>query len=165
VPLPSDQLPEITRAPAGVPQGFTFLYDLGTRIQPTSAARAALPFESIILSRSRCMGTCPAYRVALSVDGLATYEGLAHVERIGKFVGSVPFYDFAQLALLADRAGFMGLDERYAGGWTDDATTSLTIRARTGRQKTVDDYGTFGPPELWALQRAIDGVVASINWR
>lgn len=165
VPPPGQRLPEIARAPSGVPQGFSFLYDLGTRMQPTSAARAALPFESIILSRSACMGTCPVYRVALNVDGTAAYEGLAHVERIGKFAGSVQFYDFAQLVLLAERAGFMTLQERYAGTWIDDATTSLTIRTRKGQEKRVDDYGAFGPPELWALQRAIDGVVESIKWR
>ena len=165
VPLPSDRLPEVSRAPSGVPNGFSFLYDLGIRMQPNLTAQAALPFTSITLSRSACFGACPVYRVTLNVDGTAAYEGLAHVPRIGKFVGRVPFYDFAQLVLLAERAGFMSLQERYAGAWTDDATTTLTIRARTGQEKMVDDYGAFGPPELWALQRAIDGVAESIKWR
>jgi len=104
------------------------------------------------------------YRVTLNVDGTAEYQGTKHVSRIGTFVGRVQFYDFAQLALLAERAGFMNLRERYAADWTDDATTSLTIRGRTGKDKTIEDYGSFGPPELWALQRAIDGVVESIRW-
>jgi hypothetical protein len=165
VPPPSDRLPEVTRAPSGVPKGFSFLYDFGIRMQPNLAAQATLPFQSIMLGRSGCFGTCPVYRVTLNVDGTAVYEGVAHVDRIGTFVGRVPFYDFAQLALLAERAGFMTLQERYAGSWTDAETTRITIRARSGKEKTVDDYGAFGPPELWALQRAIDGVVESMRWR
>jgi hypothetical protein len=165
VPSPGDQLPEVTGAPSGVPKGFSFLYDLGVRTQPNSAARAALPFGSITLKRSGCFGTCPVYRVTLNVDGTAVYEGVAHVGRMGKFVGRVEFYEFAQLALLAERAGFMGLQRRYSGSSTDDETTSITIRARAGQEKTVDDYGHFGPPELWTLQRAIDGVIESISWR
>jgi hypothetical protein len=134
-------------------------------MQPNPAAQAALPFASITLSRSACFGTCPVYRVTLNVDGTAGYEGVKYVDRIGTFVGRVPFYDFAQLALLTERARFMTLQERYAGSWTDAETTTVTIRARSGREKTVDDYGGFGPPELWALQRAIDGVVESIKWK
>jgi Domain of unknown function (DUF6438) len=159
------RLPEVAGAPPGVPSGLSFLYDLGVRLKPNSAAQAAIPFVSITLNRTGCFGTCPVYRVTLNVDGAAEYKGTKHVPRIGTFVGRVRFYDFAQLALLAERAGFMSLRERYAGDWTDDETTSLTIRARTGQEKTVEDYGSFGPPELWALQRAIDGVVESITWK
>ena len=162
---PGDRLPEVTGAPSGVPKGFSFLYDFGIRMQPNPAAQAALPFQSITLRRSACFGTCPVYRVTLNADGTAVYEGVAHVSRMGKFIGHVPFYDFAQLALLAERAGFMTLQERYAGSWTDAETTTITIRARSGKEKTVDDYGAFGPPELWALQRAIDGVVENMRWR
>ena len=103
--------------------------------------------------------------MTLNVDGTAAFDGIAHVGRIGKFVGRVPFYDFAQLAILAERAGFMTLQERYASSWTDDETTRITIRVRSGKEKTVEDYGDFGPPELWALQRAIDGVAQSIKWQ
>jgi len=162
---PNDRLPEVTRAPSGVPKGFSFLYDFGVRQRPNLAAQATLPVASIMLRRGGCFGTCPVYRVTLNVDGTAAYEGVAYVGRIGKFVGRVPFYDFAQLALLAERAGFMTLQERYAGSWTDDETRRITIRARSGKEKTVEDYGDFGPPELWALERAIDGVVESIKWR
>jgi hypothetical protein len=59
----------------------------------------------------------------------------------------------------------MTLQERYASSWTDDETTRMAIRARSGKEKTVDDYGDFGPPELWVLQRAIDGVAQSIKWQ
>lgn len=166
VQSPSEsRLPEVTAAPPGVPGGFSFLYDLGVRLNPNTAARAAIPFVSLTLKRTDCVGACPAYRVTLNVDGTAEYEGAEHAPRIGTFAGRVPFYEFARLALLAERSGFMNLRERYAADWTDDATTSLTIRARTGKEKTVEDYGSFGPPELWALQRAVDGVVESITWK
>jgi uncharacterized protein DUF6438 len=103
VPPQSERLPEVTAAPAGVPNGFSFLYDLGIRIRPNAAAEAALPFATIMLERTGCMGTCPVYQVTLNVDGTAAFDGIAHVGRIGKFVGRVPLYDFAQLAILAER--------------------------------------------------------------
>ncbi len=165
-PVPDQGLQTANGAPAGVPEGFNFLYDSSLRTTPTPAALDDIPFTAITLSRSGCEGgNCPVYVVAFRLDGTASYEGVAAVDRIGRFAGQVSFFDFAQLALLAERAHFIRLDDHYrSGAQYDGPVASVIIRTRSGDEKTVVDSGALAPPELWTLQRAIDGVAAGIKW-
>jgi hypothetical protein len=48
---------------ADVPQPFRFLFRGSIPSRGLSEAWAALPFDSITLQRSSCLGTCPAYAV------------------------------------------------------------------------------------------------------
>jgi len=72
--------------------------------------------------------------------------------------------DFGQLSLLVERSGFMSLADRYTAPWTDDETITVTVVRRGGDAKVIADYGRFAPPEVWALERAIDGVISQIKW-
>src|SRR5262249_48154403 len=101
-PRPEDQLPYVADAPPGVPPGFSFLYDRKLRWSPNLAARSALPFDSITLERS-AFGPRGRYRVVLTLDGSAVYDRVGNFGRTGKSVGQLQFYEFAQLALLAER--------------------------------------------------------------
>jgi len=58
----------------------------------------------------------------------------------------------------------MKFADSYAAPWFDDETVITSVVPRAGAAKTVADYGQFGPPDLWILERAIDAVVAKIKW-
>jgi len=90
--------------------------------------------------------------------------GQRFFERIGKFAGRMSILDFGQLCFFVERSGFMKLNDRYAAPITDSQTVTVTVTPRTGEAKTVANYGGFGPPDLWLLERAIDGVVGQISW-
>jgi hypothetical protein len=151
--------------PPSVPDQYAFLYaSPAERSAAWAAARQSLPFESISLKRMGCFGTCPVYTVTLRLDGSASYDGARFVERLGNFSGQVYFGDFAQLSLFVERSGHMKLADRYAAPWTDDETVQVTVTPRTGAPKTVTDYGRYGPPDLWMLERSIDGVAGHIKW-
>ena len=86
------------------------------------------------------------------------------MEHVGAFSGKVYLGDFAQLLMFVERLGFMKLADGYMAPWTDDETVNVTVTSRTGSAKAVTDYGRFGPPDLWVLERAIDGVIDQIKW-
>ena len=150
--------------PPTVPDTYSFLYDLG-RVDSWAAAQKAIPIVAITISRKGCFGTCPVYSATLRSDGLATYTGGRHAPRTGSHRGKAYFGDFARLALFVEQSGFMQLAGRYTAPWTDDETVVVSITSRDGTTKEVSNYGRFGPPNLWVLERAIDAVVNEIDWK
>jgi hypothetical protein len=161
---PSEDVPIRVDVPPGVPDLYRWVYDHPRGKDAWEAARLSLPFTSITLARSGCLGVCPVYTVSFRADGTATFAGVRNVERTGRFLGSVSVSDFGRLALMAERAGFMELDARYAAPWTDDETLIVTVVPRAGEAKVVVDYGRFGPPDLWALEQALIGLAADVRW-
>ncbi len=132
----------------------------------SEAVIPTLPFSSIELERTPCFGTCQAYRLTLSRDGRARYEGLAFVKMMGVYTGEVDCVSFAHLCNAMERLNFIGMDDKYYASWTDDLSTILTlIGDGTNLVKRVDEYGGFGPIELWTLQQAVDAVGSRIEWK
>jgi len=125
----------------------------------------SVPIDSIVLERQACFGTCPVYRTVLYRDGLAVYEGHAHVERRGIWRGIVSPGDFEWLAFVAEYIRFAVLDSVYCKNVSDLPGTWVTVgwRGSRGEQK-VYEYGWFGPPRLRLFETAIDAVVERIKW-
>ena len=112
-------------APQQAPDAYSFLYSERFSKSHQDAAYRSLPFTAISITHDGCFGLCPVYTATIRLDGLSTYEGKEHVERVGRFTGDVDLSDFAQLCLLIERSGFMNLADRYAAPWTDDETVTV----------------------------------------
>jgi hypothetical protein len=148
---------------------YAFLRAGGLGYDEMAAAWAALPFDSITLARSGCFGSCPVYEVTFARGegmgaGSALYQGDAYVEREGSFEGSIEIWDYARLNELFDHFGFLRLPEGYAAQWTDDETVRVEVSTGSSTHQVLD-YGHQGPPELVALQLAIDAIVERIDWQ
>jgi hypothetical protein len=70
---------------------------------------------------------------------------------------------FARLATLIEKSGFLGLAPGYQRNITDAGFETLRV-VRDGKPYQVSDYASAGPFELWVVQTAIDGVASSIEW-
>lgn len=115
------------------------------------------------MERTPCFGTCPAYSVIIKADGTFRYEGIAHVKRKGKHTGRISATEFNQLADFLVASGYAKLHPNYEVNVTDMPTTYTTAVIKKQR-KVVKNYGDCGPVQLWALQAAIDGVLAHAEW-
>jgi hypothetical protein len=153
-----------TQAPT-VPDAYAFLYP-GSRTKAADfeAARRALPYTSISIDHKGCFGVCPIYSATLSLNGAATYNGERYVERVGRFSGRVDLRDFGQLVLQVERSGFMSLADQFSSPEADHETITVTVTRRVNGVKSLTDYGSYAPPEVWLLERAIAGVVSRIRW-
>lgn len=149
--------------PWKVPQRYAFMYGLG--LVDEEKAWRALPFDSISLERKPCFGSCPVYKATFYKGGRATFQGAGNVERKGKFEGRIGIYDYARLCYLLEEMEFSSMRSSYRAAWTDDSTVILTATKLGGVQRhSVEEYGRFGPPRLWALQMAVDLTVERIQW-
>ncbi|MBL8141409.1 MAG: hypothetical protein JNM38_09895 [Acidobacteria bacterium] len=122
-------------------------------------------YNEISLTRTGCFGTCPIYTVVYRRDGTVTYTGERHVDHAGVHEGRTGKADFADLAQFVERSGLESLDTHYRVPGTDKPTTTVTVTRLDGRTVSVSEYGRSGPPQLWVVQRVIDGMLPDVQWR
>ena len=133
-------------------------------IKTLEKAKENLPFDSITLERTECLGTCPVYKVTFFRSGTARLEAHAFMPLKGDFEGRVPIAVFARLCFALDKLGFAGFKADYRAPWTDCATCIVTVSTKTGSQ-SVSDYGEVGPIELWTIQNVLDRVREQVEWK
>ncbi len=119
----------------------------------------------IALSRTICMGSCPAYRVELRGNGDVYYEGHQRVVVRGPHRWHVDPASLAPLFELLRRASYFELGGYYDNEFTDQP--AFTTRVSIGdRHKFVYDYcggnENFPMPEIVSeIEDAIDKVSQS----
>jgi hypothetical protein len=126
----------------------------------------------ITLERTACFGGCPVYRIAVSRDGLVTYEGTANVRRIGTATAQISADRIEALLNELEQAGYFTFASRYAVSeptcrrYTTDSPTTISSATFKGRTKRIEhDYGCGGVPgALRVMENRIDEVLGSGQW-
>ncbi|HRH38129.1 MAG TPA: DUF6438 domain-containing protein, partial [Flavobacteriales bacterium] len=88
-------------------------------------------------------GTCKAYRIDVYRSGYATYDGRAHVEKMGKYTTHVGEDAMDLIASKAEGLGFFSMKDKYDGEVTDLPSTFIRVVAH-GKNKQV--IGRVGQP-------------------
>ncbi len=125
------------------------------RVAGTASATAALPdaastgVAAIVLERTLCYGTCPAYTVSAYADGRVVFEGREHVARVGTARWTVSPAAVAGLVAAAAEAGHAGLPEELTGdacprSATDNPAVITTVRTAGRTQRVAHDLGCRG---------------------
>jgi hypothetical protein len=137
-------------------------------------APAATVADSITLERTRCYGTCPAYRLSIARDGAVRFQSLnpgdstVATDRIAAAA-------FDSLVREADRIAFRSLpdliqsDEDLCGPEaTDSPGATVTIQGPAGTKSVNDYHCCHGKSERLAELRRfedrIDSVAGSSRW-
>jgi hypothetical protein len=110
-----------------------------------------------------CLGECPMYKVVLRKDGTASYIGLRYAERKGNYRSSYNEYYFTQIAKLISRNEYLNFKEQYGPSATDEGYI-ITSVAYGDQRKTIKNYGSEGPMELWSIEMALEGAMSQIRW-
>ncbi|MEZ5289666.1 MAG: DUF6438 domain-containing protein [Vicinamibacterales bacterium] len=137
-----------------------------SRWPPVAEDVAGTPYQEIGLSRTTCFGVCPVYDITYHRDGTVHYRGSEHVDYVGERRGHLPAADFVALARFVDQASFRALDDVYGRPPSSSDVPSIAVRVLyvDGSTKSVTLHDRFGPRELWALQRVLDGLMLEVQW-
>ena len=169
--------------PTALLVGVVFLALACTRSDGTpSARRDAVPasVDSIVLERSMCLGTCPAYRLRLSDSGEVRFESRNPGDESRRVADTVPAATFPALISKAKSIGFYDLPSKILGdsvlcriARSDAPTVVITIFTKV-QTKQVQDYlgcsetrahETFQPlVRLRAFEVEIDSALGSSRW-
>jgi hypothetical protein len=136
----------------------------------STAQSAVVP--AITLERTPCFGGCPVYTLSVSPSGEITYQGKAHVRRLGPATGKIPQQQVDALLSELEKAGYFSFANRYAstepacGRYATDSPTVISSVTWRGRTKRIEhDYGCGSAPgALVVLERRIDEVLGSAHW-
>jgi hypothetical protein len=127
---------------------------------------------AVTLERTACFGGCPVYRLTVSSDGLVSYEGKAHVRRLGTATGQISPEQVSALVSELDRGGYFSFAPQYTpaepacGRYATDLPTAITSVRHASRVKRIQhDYGCGSAPgALVVLERRIDEALGSSQW-
>ena len=133
---------------------------------------SADPQPALTLQRTACFGSCPVYRLSVSPAGVVTFEGTAHVRKLGTASGQVPPARLDHLLRELDEAGYFSFADRYTsadptcGRYVTDLPTVITAVTLEGRTKRIEhDQGCGAAPDaLVVLEQRIDEVLGSAQW-
>jgi Domain of unknown function (DUF6438) len=118
------------------------------------------------LTRSRCMGRCPAYSVEVMDDGTVTYRGKSGVRTAGEQRATLGDAELKELVSVFTDARFFQLMDAYTYHDTTDFPSVTVALSRDGRVKKVRHYlGDFlAPPSLERLEWRIDKMLNTSQW-
>lgn len=119
----------------------------------------------IQLERTACLGTCPAYTVAVSTEGV-TFDGHFAVVAVGKHTDTVDADAVRALAKRFVKADFYSMNPEYIASVTDLPSHVLSISIDGQAMKVVDYAGTWvGMPEVVVdLEEAVDAFARTGRW-
>lgn len=109
----------------------------------------------IKLEKTACYGPCPVYSVIIYGDGTVLYDGINHVDNIGKNTYHIAKDDVDDLVELIYDVNYFSLKDRYEASHTDDSTIITSVKINDD-EKTVVNYGHYGPDRLHKIEKKID---------
>lgn len=82
--------------------------------------------------------------------------------------GTILKVEVEKLISLLEKGGFFQFESKYDfnpdGSFTTEGTFEWTRVTRFGKSYEVESYNENGPPQLWGMLRAIEGVSALSEW-
>jgi hypothetical protein len=140
---------------------------------PEGGARpaASAAVDSLVLMRTRCYGTCPAYRVVLRPSGEVRFQQ-SWPDSLPAHRGTITPAQFSALVAGADAAGFwtlptlMAENSEVCGMVRTDSPTTVVGVYGAARTHVVEDYSGCSrvPTALRAWEARIDSVAGVSRW-
>lgn len=133
-----------------------------------SAIKAPLggvaPADSLFFSieRTPCFGFCPTYRASIYRSGLAIWEGMDNVERMGMHKARAGEAQMRGLLDDAERIGFFTLQEKYDGPVTDIPSTFLRVVSGERDHTVMARYRV--PQALRDFSLRADSLLSGLQW-
>jgi hypothetical protein len=108
-------------------------------------------YDKIILSSSGCYGTCPIMDISIENNGNVLYQGTKFNTFNGSFTSKISSSEFNKIVEGFKKANLPNLDNNYKASTTDNEEISITFVKDNKIVKTITDYGSQAPTELfWA---------------
>ena len=115
------------------------------------------------LTKTRCMGECPAFKFELYNNHEASYKGEAFVPLLGEWSAKLTPEQYSYVVKQFTESSFFEMEDRYYQEITDLPSTYLYYADGEREKKILDYYGA--PPELKALEKTVDDLNEKLNWK
>ena len=156
---------------------LAFAFVLTVAASPVLPAQARA--DSLVLERTLCYGTCPAYRLSINTNGVVRFQSRNPGDTTSESDSLSPnvLVDLTRRATairLAEYPERIEADRRMCeDSATDHPTVTVTLFAAQSLVRIVDYQGCFHSADhslnapltaLRAFERSIDSALASARW-
>ena len=114
------------------------------------------------IQRTPCFGTCPSYTLTILENGTATYKGGRFAPREGNYVGKVDAETMEKLWVMAEEAGFFGMQDKYDAQVTDLPSTIIRFHGKGKNKEVLARQGT--PLAFKNLAVSVEELLAPVQW-
>lgn len=128
---------------------------------PASASLSKLT-PVISMSKGPCYGRCPVFTLTVYDNGIASYKGEMHTERLGTYVRKLEKGEMEKLLSEFKRANLWQYRDTYRGHIPDMQSVSITYH-ENGRQKTVAGKEIRPNAVKW-LETQLDQLALTDGW-
>ncbi|MCW5959961.1 MAG: hypothetical protein KIS76_07345 [Pyrinomonadaceae bacterium] len=131
----------------------------------------------ITYEQTECKGSCWVYNLKIEADGTIKYEGVANVEKLGKFEDKLSDKQIRELINEFKKADYFDLEDNYVKGncpiVVTDSPTAITSLRLNGKAKKITHYlgcleeernHVISPQKLYSLERRINVITDSFRW-
>lgn len=130
-------------------------------VTPTEVKYSATDMVASI-ERTMCFGVCPAYKMEIYGNGKVVYEGVRHVDNIGKYTGETTTDKIDLLLAKAKEIGYMELNDSYENKLVTDLPSTTTVILLNGVSKRI--YTRYDTPEkLKTFQKYFESLFKDIE--
>ncbi len=110
-------------------------------------------FNEIVVTGSGCYGTCPVNNTIIRQQGPCIYSGERYSNKNGYYSFTISPDQFNRISQGILLANIRTLNNKYESTSSDAETISITVLKDGKIVKTIEDYGSMGPPELiWCYE-------------
>lgn len=120
--------------------------------------------KSIEIKRNYCFGTCPVFTLIINKNGLAEFDGIAHIKFKGKSIKQIDIEKINEIVNLLNYIEIKKLEDNYSVNYTDAPTATLDIFFEDGSLKRITDYGLSGTYGLSALYSKLTKLGTETKW-
>lgn len=139
----------------GIPDRYRFLQVDVSEQGSLGESLAGLPYEKLELEELTTVNW-NSTTITLWSDGRAEQDG-----KRGKFSP----YEFGRLCFLLERLEFEALDPEYDHPASPHLFTTVRAWPAVDRDPIeVREVSMVGPPRLWTIHRALEGVASRVTW-
>jgi len=114
-------------------------------------------------TKTRCMGTCPAFTFKVHANGNAFYYGEYNVTRIGSWTTVLSNSKLEEIKSIFESNDFFSLQDRYYSEISDLQTIQVEYNTDLNSKKVLDYYGA--PQELKQLELELEMLIDNLNWK
>jgi hypothetical protein len=120
--------------------------------------------ETIEFEKTGCLGKCKIYKIAVSSNGSATYQGISNVSKIGKYFRKLKKGENENLWKIINKDSLLKMNEAYNYG--DEDTQQQFLRYFSdGKLIKEIRFGPFPPDNLKQIDSALEVISEKKGWK
>lgn len=152
--------------------------------QKNSVSSEIFPKDSMLpkdleisYKQTECKGKCWVYNLKIEADGTIKYEGVANVEKLGKFEDKLSAKQIRELIDEFKKTEYFDLEDNYVKAncpiVVTDSPTAITSIKINGKSKKITHYlgcleeeqnHVIFPQKLYNLENRINLITDSFRW-